>query len=72
VSCAFFKGRFTGGITSIEQPNTIPNGYPRNIRTKIRAGRPKSYELFLYDGATNDNLEVLKTNPKNVAGIKIF
>jgi dihydroorotase len=30
-------------------------------------------ELFVYDGATNDNLEeVSKTNPKNVAGIKIF
>jgi hypothetical protein len=29
--------------------------------------------IFFMMGATNDNLEeVLKTNPKNVCGIKIF
>jgi hypothetical protein len=45
------KAAIAGGITSfIEQPNTIQMRL-RNIRTKIRVGRPKIIrELFLYDG----------------------
>jgi dihydroorotase len=65
-----------GGITSyIEQPNTVPNAVTQEIleqKYKIAAGKSYANYSFMM-GATNDNLEeVLKTNPKNVAGIKIF
>lgn len=65
-----------GGITSfIEQPNTIPNAVTQEIleqKYEIAAQNSHANYSFMM-GATNDNLEeVLKTNPKNVAGIKIF
>ncbi|MET0760499.1 MAG: dihydroorotase [Flavobacterium sp.] len=65
-----------GGITSfIEQPNTVPNAVTQEIlEEKYQIAAEKSYANYSFMmGATNDNLEeVLKTNPKNVAGIKIF
>lgn len=65
-----------GGITSyIEQPNTVPNAVTQEIlEQKYILASEKSYANYSFMmGATNDNLEeVLKTNPKNVAGIKIF
>lgn len=65
-----------GGITSfIEQPNTIPNAVTQEIledKYKIAANNSYANYSFMM-GGTNDNLEeVLKTNPKNVAGIKLF
>ncbi len=70
------KAAVAGGITSfIEQPNTIPNAITQDIlEEKYQIAATKSYANFSFMmGATNDNLdEVLKTNPKNVAGIKIF
>jgi len=65
-----------GGITSfIEQPNTIPNAITQEIlEEKYKIAAEKSYANYSFMmGGTNDNLEeILKTNPKNVAGIKLF
>jgi dihydroorotase len=70
------RAAVSGGITSyIEQPNTVPNAVTQEIlEEKYQLAAEKSYVNFSFMmGATNDNLEeVLKTNPKNVAGIKIF
>lgn len=65
-----------GGITSfIEQPNTVPNAVTQELledKYKIAAETSHANYSFMM-GGTNDNLEeVLKTNPKNVAGIKLF
>jgi dihydroorotase len=65
-----------GGITSfIEQPNTVPNAVTQELlEEKYQIAAEKSYANYSFMmGGTNDNLEeVLKTNPKNVAGIKLF
>ena len=70
------RAAVAGGITSfIEQPNTVPNAVTQEIlEEKYQIASKKSYANYSFMmGATNDNLEeVLKTNPKNVAGIKIF
>ncbi|KLT68099.1 dihydroorotase [Flavobacterium sp. ABG] len=70
------RAAVAGGITSfIEQPNTVPNAVTQEIlEDKYQIAAVKSYANYSFMmGATNDNLEeVLKTNPKNVAGIKIF
>jgi dihydroorotase len=70
------RAAVAGGITSyIEQPNTVPNAVTQEIlEEKYKLSAEKSYANYSFMmGATNDNLEeVLKTNPKNVAGIKIF
>ncbi|AOW09051.1 dihydroorotase [Flavobacterium gilvum] len=70
------KAAVAGGITSyIEQPNTVPNAVTQEIlEEKYKIASEKSFANYSFMmGATNDNLEeVLKTNPKNVAGIKIF
>lgn len=70
------RAAVAGGITSfIEQPNTIPNAVTQELlEEKYQIAAQKSYANYSFMmGATNDNLEeVLKTNPKNVAGIKIF
>ncbi len=70
------RAAVAGGITSfIEQPNTVPNAVTQEIlEEKYQIAAEKSYANYSFMmGATNDNLEeVLKTNPKNVAGIKIF
>jgi dihydroorotase len=52
---------------------TVPNAVTQEILEQNNSAERILCELFVYDGATNDNLEeVLKTNPKNVAGIKYF
>lgn len=70
------RAAVAGGITSfIEQPNTVPNAVTQEIlQDKYDIAAQKSFANYSFMmGATNDNLEeVLKTNPKNVAGIKIF
>jgi dihydroorotase len=70
------RAAVAGGITSfIEQPNTVPNAVTQEIlEQKYEIAAKNSYANYSFMmGATNDNLEeVLKTNPKNVAGIKIF
>lgn len=65
-----------GGITSfMEMPNTVPNTLTQNLLAeKYNIASETSlanYSFFM--GASNDNLEeVLKTDIKNVCGIKVF
>ncbi len=70
------KAAAAGGITSyIEQPNTIPNAVTQELlEEKFKIAEKNSYVNYSFNmGVTNDNLEeVLKTNPKNVAALKIF
>jgi len=65
-----------GGITSfMEMPNTVPNTLTQDLlRDKYDIASQTSLANYsFYMGASNDNLEeVLKTNPKNVCGIKVF
>ncbi len=70
------RAAVAGGITSfIEQPNTVPNAVTQEIlEEKYGLANDNSFANYSFMmGATNDNLEeVLKTNPRNVAGVKIF
>ena len=70
------RAAIAGGITSfIEQPNTIPNAITQELlEDKYQIAAQNSYANYSFMmGGTNDNLEeLLKTNPKNVAGIKLF
>ncbi|WP_430614308.1 dihydroorotase [Flavobacterium sp. JP2137] len=70
------RAAIAGGITSfIEQPNTVPNAVTQDLlEDKYRIASAKSFANYSFMmGGTNDNLEeVLKTNPRNVAGIKLF
>lgn len=70
------KAAIAGGITSfIEQPNTVPNAVTQELlEQKYQIASETSYANYSFMmGGTNDNLdEVLKTNPRNVAGIKLF
>ncbi len=70
------KAAVAGGITSyMEMPNTIPNALTQEIlEDKYQiAARSSIANYSFFMGASNDNLEeVLKTNEKNVCGVKIF
>ena len=70
------KAAVAGGTTSfIEQPNTVPNAITQELlEQKYEIARQSSYANYSFMmGGTNTNLdELLKTNPKNVAGIKLF
>jgi len=65
-----------GGITSfMEMPNTVPNTLTQELLAdKYQIASEMSlanYSFFM--GASNTNIEeVLKTDPKNVCGIKVF
>ena len=70
------RAAIAGGVTSfIEQPNTVPNAVTQQLleeKYKIAAEKSLANYSFMM-GGTNDNLEeILKTNPRNVAGIKLF
>ena len=70
------RAAIAGGITSfMEQPNTVPNAVTQELlEEKYQIAAEKSFANYSFlMGGTNDNLEeVLKTNPRNVAGIKLF
>lgn len=70
------KAAVAGGITSyMEMPNTIPNVLTQELlEEKYQTASKKSLANFsFYMGASNDNIEELvKTNPENVCGIKVF
>jgi len=70
------RAAIAGGVTSfIDQPNTIPNAVNQNVlEEKYLLASEKSYSNYAFMiGGTNDNLEeILKTNPKNVPGVKLF
>ena len=70
------RAAVAGGTTSfMEMPNTIPNALTQKIlQDKYDTAAEKSlanYSFFM--GASNDNLEeALKTDGKNICGLKIF
>ncbi|WP_394420486.1 dihydroorotase [Tenacibaculum mesophilum] len=70
------KAAIAGGITSfIEMPNTVPQATTQELLAdKFEIASKTSYANYSFMfGGTNDNLEeLLKTNPKDVAGIKLF
>ncbi len=70
------RAAVAGGITSyIEQPNTIPNAITQEIlEEKYKIAAQKSFANYSFMmGGTNDNIEeILKTNSRNVAGVKLF
>lgn len=70
------RAAIAGGVTSfIEQPNTVPNAVTQELlEEKYQIAAQSSFANYSFMmGGTNDNLdEVLKTNPRNVAGIKLF
>lgn len=65
-----------GGITTfIEMPNTVPQATTQEeLEKKFQKASETSYVNYSFMfGGTNDNLEeLLKTDPKKVAGIKLF
>jgi dihydroorotase len=70
------KAAVAGGITSyMEMPNTVPNVLTQELledKYNIAANDSLANYSF-YMGASNDNLEeVLKTNGREVCGIKVF
>lgn len=70
------KAAIAGGITSfIEMPNTVPQATTQELlEQKFKIASESSYANYSFMfGGTNNNLEeLLKTNPTNVAGIKLF
>ncbi len=65
-----------GGITSfMEMPNTVPNTLTQALLADkyAIAAETSLANYSFYMGASNDNIEeVLKTNAKDVCGIKVF
>jgi len=70
------KAAVAGGITSfMEMPNTVPQTTTQELLNQKyeRASEISLANFSFYIGATNDNLEeLLKTDPSNVCGIKVF
>ncbi|MDR2207327.1 MAG: dihydroorotase [Flavobacteriaceae bacterium] len=70
------KAAIAGGITSfLDQPNTVPNAVTQELlEEKYKIASEKSFANYGFMmGGTNDNHdEILKTNPENVPGIKLF
>ncbi len=70
------RAAVAGGITSfIEQPNTVPNAVTQEFLEDkyVIASKSSIANYSFMMGGTNDNLdEILKTNPRNVAGLKLF
>lgn len=70
------RAAVAGGVTSyIEQPNTVPNAVTQELlEEKYQIAAGKTFANYSFSmGGTNDNLEeVLKTNPRNVAAVKLF
>ncbi|MBL4604722.1 MAG: dihydroorotase, partial [Flavobacteriaceae bacterium] len=70
------RAAVAGGITTfIEMPNTVPQATTQALlQDKFDIAEKTSYANYSFMfGGTNDNLdELLKTDPKTVAGIKLF
>ncbi|WP_204344183.1 dihydroorotase [Psychroserpens algicola] len=70
------RAALAGGITSfIEMPNTNPQTTTyEKLEEKFEIASNTSYANYSFMfGGTNDNLEeILKVNPKTVAGLKLF
>lgn len=65
-----------GGVTSfMEMPNTVPGTITQEALAwkYARAAETSAVNYSFFMGTTNHNLEeVLKTDPRNVCGVKIF
>ena len=70
------RAAVAGGVTSfMDMPNTMPQTTTQELlQQKFDLAAEKSLANYsFYLGATNDNLvEVVKTDPKRVCGIKLF
>jgi dihydroorotase len=70
------KAAIAGGVTSwMEMPNTVPNTLTQELlEEKYQIAAKTSLANYsFYMGASNENIsEILKTNPRNVCGIKVF
>ena len=70
------RAAVAGGITSfIEMPNTKPQTTTQiRLEKKFETASKKSYTnySFMFGGTNNNLKELLKTDPKKVAGIKLF
>lgn len=70
------RAAVAGGVTSfMEMPNTVPNTLTQELlEEKYKMASEKSLANYsFYMGASNDNLsEIVKTDPRNVCGIKVF
>jgi dihydroorotase len=70
------KAAVAGGVTSyMEMPNTVPGATTLELLeqkyTRASACSLANYSFFM--GTSNDNLsELVKVDPKNVCGVKIF
>jgi dihydroorotase len=70
------RAAVAGGVTSfMDMPNTNPQTLTQKLlEEKYKIGADRSLANFsFYMGASNDNVdEILKTDPENVCGLKIF
>ena len=70
------RAAVAGGVTSfMDMPNTVPNTLTQQLlQDKYDIAAEKSMANYsFYMGASNDNIEeVIKTNPQDVCGIKVF
>src|SRR5450631_3982001 len=70
------RAAVAGGITSfMEMPNTVPNTLTQELLEQKYeiAARTSLANYSFFMGASNDNIdEVLKTDIKNVCGVKVF
>ncbi len=70
------RAAVAGGVTSfMEMPNTVPQATTIDLlEDKYKIAAENSFANYsFYLGATNDNIdELLKVNPKDVCGIKVF
>lgn len=70
------RAAIAGGVTTfMEMPNTRPPAVTQELlEVKYEIASTQAWANYsFYMGTTNDNLdEVLRTDPKNVCGVKIF
>jgi dihydroorotase len=70
------RAAVAGGVTSfMDMPNTIPQTLTQELLKEkyARAAKVSAANYSFYMGATNNNLEeILRTDPHNVCGVKIF
>jgi dihydroorotase len=70
------RAAIAGGITTfIEMPNTVPQATTQDLledKFKIAAVDSYANYSFMFGGTNNNLEELLKTDPKKVAGIKLF
>ncbi len=70
------RAAVAGGVTTfMEMPNTVPNALTQELLAQkyVRASQVSLANYSFFMGVGNDNLqEVLRTNPRDVCGLKIF